>query len=70
MKYDLYKENSERIAESEWDNELMFLNAESKNIENRDSDAKRSYRRDRQYDSNQTQPKNWKYNDRFFPWDR
>ena len=70
LKYDLYKENSERIAESEWDKDLMFLNAESQNKENQNPDEKKSFRRDYQYYGNQGRPRYEKYNNRFFPWDR
>ena len=45
LKYDLYKENTERIAESQqWDEELMYLNAEAKNRAASNQDNRMSYR--------------------------
>ena len=67
LKYDLYKENSERIAESEWDKELMFLNAENQSRERSDRNDSRSFRSGNQ-SNNQVQPRYNKPNDRSSPW--
>ena len=68
LKYDLYKENSERIAESEWDKELMFMNAENQNKGKPDRDENRPFRNNQSNNEDQSQPRFRRSNNRFSKW--
>ena len=68
LKYDLYKENSERIAESEWDKELMFMNAESQNKGKADRDENRSSRANQTNSEDRPHSRYRRSNNRFSNW--